>query len=315
MLGSRIEGSEWIMAATIVIVIAIIMCHLILFWTGSQGLLQAQFLFQRFLLPPIHLICILLGNLARQIFSPSPSLGTSIPYLSLNCPFFSICSANVRCCSSVAKLCLTFCDPRDCTAHQAALVSTISQNLLKLMSMMPSNHLILCHPLLLLPSIFPSITVFSNESVLQIRWPNYWSFSFSISPSNEYSRLISFRIDWFDLLAVQGILKSLLQHHNSKASIFQPSAFFMVQLSHLYITTGKTIALTAVSLLEEAAGRRQASLSCSWDNSYFVILVLCPTFLYLHTLQARNSISGWELKILLLPNPSQGWGPPLLEFF
>ena len=101
MLGSRIEGSEWIMAATIVIVIAIIICHLILFWTGSQGLLQAQFLFQRFLLPPVHLICILLGNLARQIFSPSPSLGTSIPYLSLNCPFSSICSANVHCCSSI----------------------------------------------------------------------------------------------------------------------------------------------------------------------------------------------------------------------
>ena len=132
MLGSRIEGTEWIMAATIVIVIAIIICHLILFWTGSQGLLQAQFLFQRFLLPPVHLICILLGNLARQIFSPSPSLGTSIPYLSLNCPFSSICSANVHCCSSIAKLCLTFCDPRDCTAHQAALFSTISQNLLNL---------------------------------------------------------------------------------------------------------------------------------------------------------------------------------------
>ena len=110
-------------------------------------------------------------------------------------------------------------------------------------SVMPSNHLILCDPLLL-PSVFPSITVFSNESALRIRWPKYWSFSFSISPSNEYSGLISFRMDWFDLLAVQGTHKSLLQHHSSEASILQPSAFFMIQLSHPYMTTGKTIALT-----------------------------------------------------------------------
>ena len=109
---------------------------------------------------------------------------------------------------------------------------------------MPSNHLILCHPLLLLPSIFPSIRVFPNESVLLIRWPKYQSFSFSISPSNEYSVLISFRRDWFDLLAVQGTLKSLLQYHSSKTSILQCSAFFIVQLSHPYMTTGKTIALT-----------------------------------------------------------------------
>ena len=108
---------------------------------------------------------------------------------------------------------------------------------------MPSNHLILCHPLLLLPSIFPSIRVFSNESVLCIRWPKYWSLSFSISPSNEYSGLISFRIDWLDLLAIQGALKSLLQHHISKASVLQHSAFFIVQLSHPYMTNGKTIAL------------------------------------------------------------------------
>ena len=110
-------------------------------------------------------------------------------------------------------------------------------------SVMPFNHLILCCPLLLLPSIFPSIRVFSNKSVLHIRWPKYWSFSFSISSSNEYSGLISFRIDWFDLLAVQGTLKSLLQHHNSKASILWCSAFFMIQLSHPYLTTGKVIAL------------------------------------------------------------------------
>ena len=108
---------------------------------------------------------------------------------------------------------------------------------------MPSNHLILCHPILLLPSILPSIRVFSNELVLRIRWPKYWSFSFSISPSNEYSGLISFRMDWFDLFAVQGTIKSLLQHHSSKASVLQCSAFFIVQLLHPYMTTGKTIAL------------------------------------------------------------------------
>ena len=111
-------------------------------------------------------------------------------------------------------------------------------------SVMPSNHLSLCHPLLLLPSIFPSIRVFSNESVLCIRWPKYWSFSFSISPSNEHSGLISFRMNWLDLLAVQGTLKSLLQHHSAKASILRYSAFFTVQLSHPYLTTGKIIALT-----------------------------------------------------------------------
>ena len=109
---------------------------------------------------------------------------------------------------------------------------------------MPSSHLILCHPLLLLPSIFPSIRLFSNESVLRIRWPKYWSLSFSISPSNEYSGLISFRMDWLDLLAVQGTFKNLLQHHSSKASILRLSAFFILQFSHPYMTTGKTIALT-----------------------------------------------------------------------
>ena len=132
-------------------------------------------------------------------------------------------------------------------ARQASLSITNSCSLLKLMSIetvIPSNHLILCHPLLLLPSIFPSIRVFSNESVLCIRWPQYWSFSFIISPSNEYLGVISFRMDWLDLLAVQGTLKSLLQHHSSKASILQHSGFFTVQLSHPYMTTGKTIALT-----------------------------------------------------------------------
>ena len=129
-------------------------------------------------------------------------------------------------------------------AHQASLSITNSRSLLKLISIesvMPSNHLILCRPLLLLPSIFPGIRVFSSESALRIRWPKYWSFSLSISPSNEYSGLISFRMDWLDLLAVQGTLKSLLQHHSSKASILRRSAFFMVQLSHPYVTTGKTL--------------------------------------------------------------------------
>ena len=129
----------------------------------------------------------------------------------------------------------------------ASLSITNSQSLLKLMSIelvMPSNHLILCHPLLLQPSIFPSIRNFSNESVLCIRWPKYWSFSFSIRPCSEYPGLISFRMDWLDLLAVQGTLKSLLQHHSSKASILRHLAFFTVPLSHPYMTTGKTIALT-----------------------------------------------------------------------
>ena len=132
-------------------------------------------------------------------------------------------------------------------AHQASLSITNCRSLLNLMFIelvMPSSHLFLCCPLLLLPSIFPSIRVFSNESALHMRWPKYWSFSFSISPSNEYSGLISFRMDWLDLLAVQGTLKSLLQHHSSKASILRHSASFMVQLSHPHMTTGKTTALS-----------------------------------------------------------------------
>ena len=141
-------------------------------------------------------------------------------------------------------------------ARQASLYITNSRSLLKLMSIksvMPSNHLIHCHPLLLLPSILPSIRVFSNKSVLRIRWPKYWSFSFSISPSKEYSGLVSFRIDWLDLLAVQGTLKSLLQYYTSKASILQFSAFFIVQLSHPYITTGKTIALMGLCWQKNAS--------------------------------------------------------------
>ena len=148
--------------------------------------------------------------------------------------------------SSVAQSCLTLWTPRT-AAYQASLSITNSQSFLKLMfseAVMPSNHLILCRPLLLLPSIFSSIKVFPKDSVLCIRCPKYSSFSFSISPSNEHSGLISFRMDWLDLLEVQGTLKSLLQHRSSKASILRCSAFFMVQLSHAYMTTGKTVALT-----------------------------------------------------------------------
>ena len=149
-------------------------------------------------------------------------------------------------CCSVTQLCPTLCDPMDCSTPGFPVLHCLPEfvHLMSVESMMPSNHLVLRHPLLLLPSIFPSIRVFSNESTLRIRWPNYWNFNFSISPSKEYSGLISFRIDWFDLLAVQETLKSLLQHHSSKASILWCSAFFMTQLSHPYITTGKIIALT-----------------------------------------------------------------------
>ena len=148
--------------------------------------------------------------------------------------------------SSVAQLCPTPLTPRT-TARQASLSITNSQSPPKPMSIesvMPSSHLILCRPLLLLPSSFPSIRIFYNESALHIRWPKYWSFSFNISPSNEHPGLISFRMDWLELLVVQGTLKSLLQHHSSKASILWGSSFFVVQLSHPYMATRKTIALT-----------------------------------------------------------------------
>ena len=152
--------------------------------------------------------------------------------------------------SSVAQSCPTLFNPMDCSSW-VSLSITNPWSLLRLMSIesvMPSNHLILCCPLLLLPSIFPSIRVFSNGSVLPMRWPKYWSFSFSISPSNEHPGLISFRMDWLDFLAVQGTLKSLFQHHSSKASILWHSAFFIAQLSHQYMTTGKIIALSRTLL-------------------------------------------------------------------
>ena len=167
------------------------------------------------------------------------------------CPFSSCCCH----CSSVQLTCVWLFAAPWTAARHASLSITNSWSLLRLMCIelvMPSSHLILCHPLLLLPSIFPSIRVFSNESVLRIRWPKYWNFSFSVSPSNEYSELISFRTDWFDLLAVQGTLKSLLQYHSSKTSILRCSAFFRVQLSHPYMTAGKTIALIRLTLVGKA---------------------------------------------------------------
>ena len=171
------------------------------------------------------------------------------------------------------------------SARQASLSFANSRSLHKLFpteSVMPSNHLMLCHPLLLPPSIFPSIRAFSNESVLQIRWPKYWSFSFSISPSSEYSGLISFRIDWLDLLAVQGTLNSLLQLHSSKASILQCSVFFIVQLSHPYMTTGKTIALTrqtvgkVTSLLFNMLSR--LVIAFLLRNKHILVVTICSDF-------------------------------------
>ena len=150
-------------------------------------------------------------------------------------------------------------------AHQASLSITNSQSSPKLMSIesvMPSSHLILCRPLLLLPPILPSIRVFFNQSTLCMRWPKYWSFSLSISPSNEHPRLLSFRMDWLDLLAVQGTLKSLLQHHSSKASVLRCSAFFIVQLSYPYMTTGKTIALTRWTFVGKVISLLSNMLSC-----------------------------------------------------
>ena len=194
-----------------------------------------------------------------------------------------------HCCCSVTQSWPPLCDPMT-AAHQASLSITNSQSLLKHMSIksgVPSNHLILCRPLLLPPSIFPSIRVFSNESSLCIRWPKYQRFSFSISPSNVYSGLTSFRMEWLDLLAVQGTLKSVLQHHSSKASILQCSVFFMVQLSHPYMTTGKTIALTirtfvgkVMSLLFNVLSRffiaflpRSKRLLISWLQSACAVIL------------------------------------------
>ena len=167
-------------------------------------------------------------------------------------------------------------------ACQASLSITNSRSLLELMSIesvMPSSHPILCHPLLLLPSIFPSIRIFSNESALHIRWPKYWSFSFNICPSNKYSGLISFRMDWLDLLAVQGTLKSLLQYHSSKALILWHSAFFIVQLSHPYMTTGKTIALTRWTFVGKVTSLLFKSMILTVGLSYMAFFILRYVYL------------------------------------
>ena len=178
-------------------------------------------------------------------------------------------------------------------ALQASLSITNSQRLLKLRSIesvMPSNHLIFCHPLLLQPSIFPSIRVFSNELVLHIRWPKYWSFSFSISPSNEYSWLISFRIHWFDLLAVQGTLKSLLQHHNSKASILWHSAFFMVQLSHPYMTTRHICPLFWILFFRKDESRD----ICCFKQLIFALVLWCLDRMAYYAAWFRTHILLWD---------------------
>ena len=205
-------------------------------------------------------------------------------------------------------------------ARQASLSITNSHSLLKLMSIelvMPSNHLILCCPLLLLPSVFPSISVFFNELVLRIRWPQYWSFSFSISPSKEHPGRISFRMDWLDLLAVQGTLKSLLQHHSSKASILQHSALFTVQLSHPYMTTGKTIALTRRTFVGKAMCQLFNMLSAA-AKSLQSCLTLCdpidsspsgslvPGILEARTLEwvAISFSNAWKWKVKV---KSLGW--------
>ena len=196
-------------------------------------------------------------------------------------------------------------------AHQASLSITNSQSLPKLMSIesvMPSSHLILCRPLLLLPSILPSIGVFSNKSALHIRWPKFWSFSFNITPSNEHPGLISFRMDWLDLLAVQGTLKSLLQYHSSKASILWHSAFFTVQLSHPSMTTGKTIALTrqtfvdkVMSLLFNMLSRlvitflpKSKHLLISWLQSPSAVISEPPK-IKSATVSKKNKLSNWHI--------------------
>ena len=192
------------------------------------------------------------------------------------------------CCHcSVAQSCLTLCDPVDCST--IGFPVHYFPGLLRFMSselVMSSNHLILCRPLLLPPSVLPSIRVFSSESAIHIRWPKDWTFSFSISPSNEYSGLISFRIDWFDLLAVQGTLKSLLQHHNIKASILWHSAFLMVQLSHPYLTTGKTIAWTRQTFVSKVV-----SLLFNTLSRFFIAFLPRCKHLLMSWLQSLSTVT------------------------
>ena len=219
--------------------------------------------------------------------------------------------------SSVQSLnCVRLCDPMNRSTpglpiHHQLLEFT---QLMSTESVMPSNHLILCHPLLLLPSIFPIIRVFWNESALRIRWPRYWSFNFSISPSNEYSRLISFMMDWLDLLTVQGTLKSLLQHHSSKASILQGSAFFMVQLSHPYMNTGKTTALTRQTYVGKV-------MSLFFNMPSRLVITFLPRskrftcilwYVNYISIEQRNPIRPFQMMIHALKKIKQdsliGWG-------
>ena len=190
-------------------------------------------------------------------------------------------------CCSVTQSCRTFCNPVDCSMPSFPVLYHLHEpaQIHVHWLMMPSNHLILCCPLLLLPSIFPSIRVFFSESVLPIVWPKYWSFSFSISPSNEYSGLISFKIDWFDLLAVQGTLKSLLQHNISKTLIFQCSAFFTVQLSHPYMATRKTIVLTRWTFISKVM-----SLLFNMLSSSVIVFLPRSKCLLVSWLQSPSSV-------------------------
>ena len=176
-------------------------------------------------------------------------------------------------------------NPMDCSTPGLPVHQQLPERTQTTESVMPSNHLILCHPLFLPPSIFPSIRVFSSESVLHIRWPKYWSFSFNISPSNEHSGLISFRMDWLDLLAIQGTLKSLLQHHSSKASILCHSAFFTVQLSHPYMTTGKTIALTRWTFVGKVM-----SLHFNMLSSLVITFLPRSKYLFISWLQSPSAV-------------------------
>ena len=194
--------------------------------------------------------------------------------------------------SSVAQACLNLWShgPQN-TRPPCPSPAPSSPKLMSVESVVPSNHLILCRPLLLLPSIFPSIRVFSNESALCMRWPKYWSFIFSISPSNEHPGLISFRMDWLDLLVVQGTLKSLLLHHSSKASILQHSAFFIVQLSHPYITIGKTIALTGWTFVGKVV------MSLLFNMLSWLVITFLPSSkcLLISWMQSPSAVI-WELK-------------------
>ena len=176
-------------------------------------------------------------------------------------------------------------NPMDCSTPGLPVHQQLPERTQTTESVMPSNHVILCHPLFLPPSIFPSIRVFSSESVLHIRWPKYWSFSFNISPSNEHSGLISFRMDWLDLLAIQGTLKSLLQHHSSKASILCHSAFFTVQLSHPYMTTGKTIALTRWTFVGKVM-----SLHFNMLSSLVITFLPRSKYLFISWLQSPSAV-------------------------